>query len=172
MLKDIVLIKNKLVTTDKNSLVMSLFSFMASSPDEQHNSYRDLYSDLMDAIGEQSVIEILSSNSNKTYVSTQLHDNLSRYHHLLLSIAVSHDNIESDDQTTHSVFFINLQFLTGDIGIVLNMTLLESQIEFPDWMGYIETPDALYLPNGIVPTSSGLYKTFKYKQKFYGLKCK
>lgn len=167
MLKDIVVIKHRLITKDKSAFVMSLLNFIASSYEEREHSFRELYELLITSLDEQSTVEIIDDTEHKVFNTTQLHNNLSRYHHLLMSIDMS-NTIDGSD----SIFMLELRYYTGNLGIVINTSKMEAQIEFPEWMGYIETPEALYLPNGIIPVSSGLFKTFKYKQKFHGLRCK
>lgn len=162
MLKDIVTIQNSLKAECKKELMMAFFNYISSSDDDKYNSFKELYELLLSSIEQQSTVNILTLD-NKKYITDKIHLNLSRYKHLLLALEASN---------THNLIVINLNFFTGNVGMVLDLRELSLQIEFPDWLTFLETPDAIYFVNGVIPSNSSLYKTFKFKERFIGLRCK
>lgn len=167
MLKHLILLENKLIPDKRLELTMSLYRYISSSESEQAEEYHNLYDTLLAAIEKQSSANL--DGCEHLYHTERLHDNLVRYHHLLLSITACNTKANNN---TEELICLELIYLTGTMSMVVNITKRTVQIEFPSWLGYIETPDNLYLPYGIIPRSSGMYKTFKYKEKFIGLRLK
>jgi hypothetical protein len=162
MLKDIVTIHNSLKADNKKELMMAFFNYISSNEDDKITTYKELFDLLLDCIYQSSTVNILTLE-NKSYTTELIHLNLSRYRHLLLALEAS--NIDN-------LIVVNLNFFTGNLGIVVDLRNLTVQIEFPDWLTFLETPDAIYFVNGVIPSDSSLYKTFKFKQRFIGLRCK
>ncbi len=161
MLKDIVHIENSLLPDKHLSLRLSLYEYMSSNATEQDKLTHSLYDLLLDSLDKQSTVRIL--NTEILYITDRLHINLSRFHHLLLSISVANSKANNN---TEELIALDISLLTGDLSVIINITKKIAQIELPDWIGYVESPDYLYLPKGVISKDSPLYKTFKYKEKF------